>query len=111
MWRFLQSNEGDNSKWAYDIVIIEPRASVFFMRLEDNWIQAPQDIEVWIGKQKIVRVHYMGPRQRSIVDYDALAERWRQQFGRRSSMLRAKRIEYKKDRERLERRFGQRRGR
>ena len=62
-------------------------------------------------KTKIVRVHYMGPRQRSIVDYDALAEQWRQQFGRRSSMLRAKRIEYKKDRERLERRFGQRRGR
>jgi hypothetical protein len=24
------------------------------MRLEDNWIQAPRDIEVWIGKHKSV---------------------------------------------------------
>ena len=82
--------------WVRDEFSEEDVQHIINMRLEDNWIQAPRDIEVWIGKQKIVRVRYMGPRQRSIVDYDALAERWRQQFGRHSSMLRAKRIAYKK---------------
>ncbi|KAI2512121.1 hypothetical protein MHU86_2208 [Fragilaria crotonensis] len=29
MWRFLEPNEGDNSKWLYNIVVVDPRATVF----------------------------------------------------------------------------------
>ncbi len=29
MWRFLEPEEGNNSKWLYHIVIVEPRATVF----------------------------------------------------------------------------------
>ena len=68
------------------------------MRLEDNWIQAPRDIEVWIGKHKIVQVRYTGPRQRSIIDSEAVALRLREKQGMRSSRARAIRWAYKKKR-------------
>jgi hypothetical protein len=29
MWCFLKPNKGDNSKWLYHIVMVEPRATVF----------------------------------------------------------------------------------
>ena len=68
------------------------------MRLEDNWIQAPRDVEVWIGKHKIVRVRYTAPRQRSVIDSEAVALRLREKQGMRSSRARAIRWAYKKKR-------------
>jgi hypothetical protein len=59
------------------------------MRLEDNWIQAPQDIKVWIGKHKIVRVCYTGPRQSSIIDSVAVALPLREKQRMRSNRARA----------------------
>ena len=55
------------------------------MRLEDNWIQAPRDIEVWIGKHKSVWVRYTRPRQRSVISSEAVALRLREKQGMRSS--------------------------
>ena len=42
--------------WVRDEFNDEDVQHIINMRLDDNWIQAPRDIEVWIGKQKIVRV-------------------------------------------------------
>ena len=36
MWRFLKPNEGDNSKWLYHIVIVEPRAPVIHVETMKN---------------------------------------------------------------------------
>ena len=36
MWGFLKPNEGDNSKWLYHIVMVEPRATVFHVEKMKN---------------------------------------------------------------------------
>ena len=36
MWRFLKPNKGDNSKWLYHIVMVEPRATVFHVEKMKN---------------------------------------------------------------------------
>ena len=40
---------------------------------DDNWIQTPQDVPVFIGKKKIVKIRYIPPSERSIVDTAAFA--------------------------------------
>ena len=82
--------------WVRDEFSEEDVQHIINMRLEENWVQVPRDIEVWIGKHKIVRVRYMKPRQRSLVDSDALATRLREKQGRRASRARAIRLAYKK---------------
>jgi hypothetical protein len=82
--------------WVRDEFNDEDVQHIINMRLDDNWIQAPRDIEVWIGKQKIVRVRYTGPRQRSVIDSDAVAKHLREKQNRRSSRARAIRLAYKK---------------
>ncbi|KAI2506508.1 hypothetical protein MHU86_7918 [Fragilaria crotonensis] len=66
------------------------------MRLDNTWIQAPRDIEVWIGKQKIVRVRYTGPRQMRVIDSEAMTKYLREKQNRRSSRARAIRLAFKK---------------
>jgi hypothetical protein len=39
--------------WVRDEFNEEDVQHIIIMRLDDNWIQAPRDIEVWIGKQKM----------------------------------------------------------
>jgi hypothetical protein len=36
IWGFLKPNEGDNSKWLYHIVMVEPRATVFHVEKMKN---------------------------------------------------------------------------
>ena len=40
--------------WVRDKFFKEDFKHIINMRLEDNWIPVPRDIEVWIGKHKIV---------------------------------------------------------
>jgi hypothetical protein len=47
-------------------------------------------------KTKNVRVRYTGPRQRSVIDIDAVAKHLREKQNRRSSRARAIRLAYKK---------------
>jgi hypothetical protein len=55
--------------WIRDEFSKEDVQHIINMRLEKNWVHAPQDIEVWIGKHKIVRVRYTTrPRQRSLIN-------------------------------------------
>jgi hypothetical protein len=82
--------------WVRDKFSEDDVQHIFNMRLEDNWIQAPRDIEVWIGKHKIVQVRYTGPRQRSIIDSEAMALRLREKQGMCSIRARAIRWAYKK---------------
>ena len=44
--------------WIRDEFSKEDVQHIINMRLEKNWVQAPRDIEVWIGKHKIVQVRY-----------------------------------------------------
>jgi hypothetical protein len=37
-----------------------------------NWTQVPRDVEVFMGKKKIVRVRYVPESKRNIVDYEEL---------------------------------------
>ena len=39
--------------WVRDEFNDEDVQHIINMRLDDNWIQAPRDIEKWIGKQKL----------------------------------------------------------
>ncbi len=84
--------------WVRDEFSEEDVQHIINMRLEDNWIQAPRDIKVWIGKHEIVRVRYTAPRQRSVIDSEAVALRLREKQGMRSSRARAIRWTYKKKR-------------
>ena len=84
--------------WVRDEFSEEDLQHIINMRLEDNGIQAPRDIEVWIGNFKIVRVRYTGPLQRSVIDSEAVALRLREKQGMRSSRARAIRWAYKKKR-------------
>ena len=67
---------------------------VINMRLEDNWIQAPRDIKVWIGKHNIFRVRYTGPRQRSVIGSEAVPLRLREKQGMRSGRARGAAIRW-----------------
>ena len=71
--------------WVRDEFSNEDVQHIINMRHEENWVQAPRDIEVWIGKHKIVRLRYDRPRKRSVIDSDALATRLREKQLRRSS--------------------------
>ena len=42
---------------------------------EDNWTQTPRDVPIFIGKKKIVKIRYIPPSERSIVDTGLLSER------------------------------------
>jgi hypothetical protein len=75
--------------WVRDKFSKEDVQHIINLRLEDNWIQAPQDIKVWIGKHKIVQVCYTGPRQSSIIDSVAVALRLREKQRMRSNRARA----------------------
>ena len=75
----------EDEAWVRDEFSEEDVQHIIDMRLEDNWIQAPRDIEVWIGKHKNVRVRYTGPRQRSVINSEAVALRLREKQGMRSS--------------------------
>ena len=70
--------------WVRDEFSDEDVQHIINMRHEENWVQAPRDIEVWIGKQKIVRLCYARPRKRSVIDSDAMATRLREKQGRRA---------------------------
>ena len=62
--------------WVIDKFKEDVQHHIINICLEDNWIQAPRwDIKVWIGKHKIVRLRYTGPRQRSVIDSEAVALR------------------------------------
>jgi hypothetical protein len=82
--------------WVRDEFDEEDVQHIINMRLDNNWIQAPRGIEVWIGKQKNVRVRYTGPRQRSVIYSDAVAKHLREKQNRLSSRARAIRLAYKK---------------
>ena len=82
--------------WVRDEFFEDDVQHIINMRLEDNWIQAPRDIEVWIGKHKIVRVPYTGPRQRIVIDSEAMALRLREKQGMCSIRARAIWWAYKK---------------
>ena len=84
--------------WVRDEFSEEDLQHIINMRLEDNGIQAPRDIEVWIGNFKIVQVRYTAPRQRSVIDSEAVALRFREKQGMRSSRAKAIRWAYKKKR-------------
>jgi hypothetical protein len=82
--------------WVRDEFSEEDVQHIINMRLDDKWIQAPRDIEVWIGKQKIVRVRYTGPRQMRVIDSEAMTKYLREKQNRRSSRARAIRLAFKK---------------
>jgi hypothetical protein len=83
--------------WVRDEFSEEDVQQIINMRREDNWIQAPRDIKVLIGKHNIVCVRYTGPtRQLSVINGEAVALRLREKQGMRSSRARAIRWAYKK---------------
>ncbi|KAI2490874.1 hypothetical protein MHU86_23697 [Fragilaria crotonensis] len=82
--------------WVRDEFSEEDVQHIINMRLDNTWIQAPRDIEVRIGKQKIVRVRYTGPRQMRVIDSEAMTKYLREKQNRRSSRARAIRLAYKK---------------
>jgi hypothetical protein len=82
--------------WVRDEFSEEDVQHIINMRLDNTWIQAPRDIEVRIGKEKIVRVRYTGPRQMRVVDNEAMTKYLREKQNRRSSRARAIRLAYKK---------------
>ncbi|KAI2493996.1 hypothetical protein MHU86_20527 [Fragilaria crotonensis] len=84
--------------WVRDEFSEEDVQHIINMRLDNTWIQAPRDIEVWIGKQKIVRVRYTGPRQMRVIDSEAMTKYLREKQNRRSSRARAIRLAFKKRR-------------
>ena len=44
------------------------------MHQTDMWTDVPRDVEVRIAKHKIVRVRYVPPQVRHVIDYDAMAK-------------------------------------
>ena len=40
----------------------------------DHWTEVPRDVEVRIAKHKVVRVRYIPPQVRHVLDYDAMAK-------------------------------------
>ena len=42
---------------------------------QDNWTQTPRDVPVFIGNKKIIKLRYIPPSERSIVDMRVLSER------------------------------------
>ena len=50
---------------------------------EGNWTQVPRDVEVFIGKKKIVRLRYVPESKRSLVDFEELNRRIEQELAER----------------------------
>ena len=62
--------------WVRDKFLEEDVQHIMNMRKTGSWNQVPRDLQIWIGKHRIVCLHYLPVRPRSVINFEALQEEY-----------------------------------